>query len=108
MVIHPNPDIATNAGKNRKKPRYRRAERNNSTGLHTTYNTKNIGAIGVQYGIVTPNLVPSIGNVTSAITSNISLASRNRPFPMPSRCIRFMNPPMRKSTRVISSVNHIY
>ena len=72
-VIHPNIDTHTNAGRNRKKPKYLRADRSSSRGLHNAYNTKNTGAMGVQYGIATPNLVPSTGNATNAATNSRSL-----------------------------------
>ena len=79
-VSHPKNDTATSRGRNRKNPRCWRMERRKRRRLHRTYSVKNTGAIGVQYGMMTPSLVPSTGKVINAITSNTSLAFRIRPL----------------------------
>lgn len=52
--------------------------RRESRGLHRAYRMRNAGAIGVQYGMVMPSLVPSAGKVINASISNTSLVSRIR------------------------------
>lgn len=78
MVSHPNSDTTTSSGRNRKNPRYCRMGRRESRGLHRAYRMRNAGAIGVQYGMVMPSLVPSAGKVINASISNTSLVSRIR------------------------------